>query len=253
MKKMLEYKKIIISCLVIIIIILFIFIGIKLLSKRKNNVDQLKKTIENVFYYLPDDNYTNMNDISDYCKIALLYNSDYLKSDYTLYDNDGNKIKGYTRNNILTSLKSIIGSDAYIDFNKNKSLDYSFLNQDSCVFANDFIANISYDENKKIIYSVKKEEQVRKLYIKWIDQNSETKLKAKALMAVKTDLGYMLYVDYNMQYLIGEYKNIQELEKDLEKNYLKSYDYEFEIAKNGDEYIWKSYKRVGNQENIIYD
>ena len=219
MKKLLEYKKIIISFIVIILLLVLLFVGIKLLSKKENNVDEFKKTIENIFYYLPEDNYTNMNDISDYCKIALLYNSDYLKSDYTLYAKDGNKIKGYTRDNILTSLKSIIGDSAYINFNKNESLDYSFLTQDSCVFASEFISNITYDESKKVLYSEGSGEQVRKLHIKWLDTNSETKLKAKALMSVKTDSGYMLYVDYDMQNLIGEYKNIKELEKDLEKKY----------------------------------
>ena len=126
MKKILKYKKTIIISSILILIFVFTLIITKFANNKKDELSELKDAIENIFYYLPDDNYTTMNDLSDTCKLALIYDTKYLKSDYVFYDNNGKENKGYTKNNVLNSLKNIIGEESIIDFNKDNSGEYKF-------------------------------------------------------------------------------------------------------------------------------
>ena len=244
--------------IVIAILLISLFLILCLVFRKKDNqqdpnIVNMKEAIENVFYYLPDNEYDDMNKISDYCKLSLIYDTDYLGSDYKIYD-DGKKISSYTKNNILSSIKTVLGKDAYLDFNKSENGDYNFIMPDDCKFSNNY--NLTYDEQRQIVYELQKDNSNRKLFVKWQDseENGNTIiLRAKALMAVKSDSGYDLYVDYNMNNLIGSYNNLKEIEKDLDDNYFKSYDYEFRILKEDNNYIWKSYKRNVDEEYIIYD
>lgn len=256
MKKILKYKKTIIISLILILIFVFTLIITKFANNKKDELSELKDAIENIFYYLPNDNYTTMNDLSDTCKLALIYDTKYLKSDYVFYDNNGKENKGYTKNNVLNSLKNIIGEESIIDFNKDNSGEYKFFYPDNCTLINHSVSNLTYDEQKQVFYSIEEEQSNKKLYINWSDeevQGNNITLTAKALMAVKTDSGYDLYVDYNMENLIGSYGDIEKLESELETNYYKSYNYEFSIIKNDDKYAWVSYKREKIDEDIIYD
>ena len=62
-------------------------------------------------------------------------------------------------------------------------------------------------------------------------------------MSVESDTGYDLYSDYNMMNLIGHYKSKSQLEKELNNNYISSYNYEFHIRFENNKYIWKSFVR----------
>ena len=105
--------------LIFVIIILFIVLAI-ILNRflRKDKYANIKSSLENVFFYLKNDYYNDMNDISDDCKIALIYNTKYLKSDYIFYNANGKKILGYTNSNVLSTLSKII-PNATINFNLN--------------------------------------------------------------------------------------------------------------------------------------
>ena len=235
----------------ILIVIIFIFI----LSNKKNKSDtadlsSLKKALGNVFYTLPNDEYKNMNDISDYCKISLIYGSDYLES-----DSKYNNTKAYSISNVSSSIKKILGINATIDFKPDDNGDYKFLKEDNCVFGNNYVSNLSFDSEKQVLYTLKPFKTNRKIYIKWEDEvkdGNDITLYAKALMGVEAEDGYDLYSDFNMEKLIGHYDSKNKLEKSLDSNYILSNNYEFHLRKEKGNYIWKSFTK-NNMDTIIVD
>ena len=133
-------KKNIVITLIFIILILIICVTFKIVTDKnktktikKDDTEILKESLEKIFYFLPNDKYDDMNTISDYCKLALIYDTDYLKSDYTFKNN--NK-KGYTKENIINTVKNILGNNASINFNADEDGQYNFLLTDACMYGN---------------------------------------------------------------------------------------------------------------------
>ena len=90
-------KYIIISIIILIILIFFII----LINNHKDKYSNIKKTVSNTFFYLSFDEYDDMNNISDNCKISLLFDMDGFKKDKIVQN-----VKGYSKGNILNSVKS---------------------------------------------------------------------------------------------------------------------------------------------------
>lgn len=247
MKKFLKNKMLISAVLIVILIliILAIFI-IRKKSDDKISVDDIKDSLANVFYYLPEDKYEDMNNISDYCKVALIYDTDYLKSD-TKIKLDGKNKDAYSKANVLDSIKSILGESASINFKSDESGDYSFLQQDNCYLGNPIVTNLSYDSNKNAVYNLDYEDINKELYIKWADEivNGDTlTLSAQAFVIVKANNQYQVYVDYQMSDSLGIYESLEKAKEAIEEKIYRSYDYKFIFEKENENYIWKSFERV---------
>lgn len=242
--------------ILVIIIIMFFTVSLVIigLNKKEDKYKKIEKALENVFYYLPSDNYDNLSDISDYCKIALIYDTNYIKSDYTIYD-DGKKIKGYTKDNLLSSIKNILGNSATIDFEKNESGDYGFLKQDSCMY-NDKVSSLTYDEGNKVVYNDSKDNNNNILMVDWFDEKEENniiRLKAHALIIAVTDKSYDLYVDNNMEHKIESYQRLKDAMEGAKKNYNRSYIYSFELKLENGNYVWTKYNNNSQmfEEEIV--
>lgn len=251
----LNNKKVIIVFVFSIICLLLIFMIIKI-SKKENNASQyskLENALSNVFYFLDKDEYNNMNEISDFCKLALIYDTDYLISDNSIYNDNGRKIDGFSKNNIKLSIKNILGSNANINMEASSSGDYIFLYFDSCQFGNPKAATLTYDSGRELVYSNSINNSNRKVYVNWVSERligKELVLKAQALMAVQSDSGYDLYIDKNMEYVVGHYKDLKQVERDLKNKYSLSYNYEFSLNKNNNSFIWNKFKRDTNNVEI---
>lgn len=240
--------------LIFVIIILFIVLAI-ILNRflRKDKYANIKSSLENVFFYLKNDYYNDMNDISDDCKIALIYNTKYLKSDYSFYNTNGKKILGYTNSNVLSTLSKII-PNATINFNLNINNTYDFLMGNDCIYTSN-MRILTYDNESKVFYSNNNEESNRLLIIKWnnIDDadSSNIKLYASALMIVKDSNKYDLYIDNNLEYLIGSYSSLKKAKSSALKNFNRSYDYIITLERKNNNYIWKSFERKTFNTNIV--
>ena len=116
-----NFKYIIISIIILIILIFFII----LINNRKDKYSNIKKTISNTFFYLSLDEYDNMNNISDNCKMSLLFDMESFKKDKIIQNT-----KGYSKSNILNSIKKVLGSSATINFSINDFNTYNFLTED---------------------------------------------------------------------------------------------------------------------------
>lgn len=247
----------IIVTIVLVISIILIFSLILLISNSKSNkdndLDLLKTSISKVFFNLPNNEYESMNDISDYCKVIMVFDTEYLKN-YTSYNYNLKNKKAYSIRALNDAVKNILGNNTSISLNPNEEGNYDFVNADSCQFTNDGLLNISYDSEKKLVYNISNEKNIRKIYVKWTNEYKEGNdiiLYAQALMSVESDLGYDLYSDYNMMNLIGHYKSKSQLEKELNQNYVSSYNYEFHIRVENNKYIWKSFVRNNVDEIIV--
>lgn len=254
MKKNLK-NKLLISSLVIVIL-LIIILTIFILEKKsddKISITDIKDSVTNIFYYLPEDKYEDMNNISDYCKISLIYDTDYLKND-TKINLEGKSKKAYSKANVLDSLKKILGSSASINFKSDESGDYSFLQQDNCYLSNPIVTNLSYDSNKNAIYNLDYEDINKELYVKWSDEiiNGDTLiLSAQAFVIVKASDQYQVYVDYQMSDSLGTYQSLEKAKEAIEENIYRSYDYKFIFEKENENYIWKSYERIIKSDMTI--
>ena len=217
----------------------FVIIGF---NKKQNKFKKIEKALENVFYYLPNSNYEDLTDISDYCKIALIYGTDYIKSDYTIYD-DNNKINGYTKDNLLSSIKNILGTNASINFEKDQNGEYRFLKQDSCMY-NDKTSNLTYDEENGVVYNNSDNDNNSVLVVDWFEEKEENKiikLKAHALIIAISDKSYDLYIDNNLEHKIESYQSLSEAMTGAKENFDKSYIYNFEFKLEHGHYIWTRY------------
>ena len=228
-------KYIIISIIILIILIFFII----LINNRKDKYSNIKKTISNTFFYLSLDEYDNMNNISDNCKISLLFDMDGFKKDKSVQN-----VKGYSKSNILNSIKKVLGSSATINFSINDFNTYNFLTEDEC-FYNVNPTTLSYNSTEQVLYRNNTENN-RIIMVNWnkVEANgSIINMNAEALMIVKNEKDYSLFIDKDMNYKIGDYKTLNEAKDAALNNYFRSYKYEFTFNYENGNYIWKKFKR----------
>ena len=244
-------RKLIVGIITVIVVIIISIIFINTNKKTNGKYSKLKNALSNTFFYLEHDDYTDISNISDVCKISLIYDTSYIKSDYTVYDSD-KKIKGYTKNNVLKSIKSILGDSATINFDINELNSYDFLSSDKCIY-NNKISGLTYDSNKNVLYKDDSESINRYVVVKWNDEKENSDyldLKAKALMIVKNEK-YDVYKDNNMEFLIGSYDSLSKAKSAALKNIDKSYQYEFKFKKENSNYIWIEFHRKTYKDIII--
>lgn len=265
MKIIFKNNKKIFGVFCIVIGFILLIIGLRY-TEKKDKITQIEESIEHIFFYLPNEEYSNLNEISDYCKISLVYGTNYLKEDaYLSSDNYNtivkrkkNSVKGYKISNVLKAVQEVLGKNATINFEKNEDDDYEFLIQDSCKFGNKKLQTLNYNESSKYIYSLEDEniENNTKLHIKWdkpIIEDDNVILTAKALLSIKNNNGgYDIYRDKNLSYKIKSINNNNEY------NILKLYDesntYKFVLKKENDNYIWIKYEVINNiEDEVIYD
>ena len=250
MKKYFKYLLI-----VSVIITLSFLVYMVFSNKHKDKYTSLKKTVSNTFFFLYNDKYENMDDISDNCKMSLLFDYNGFKSDKVIINEGGKKIHGYSKNNIATSLKKILGKDSSINFSLNNENLYNFMSDTECIY-NSKVSDLSYDSTKQILYSDGKEHHNKTIVINWDSEYSNgdiIELKASALMIVENENDYTLYVDKDMNYPIGNYNTLKEAKDAALNNYFKSYKYEFKFYKENDNYIWKKFERNKTSSGIIVD
>ena len=251
MKNILSKKLFGIVIIVIVIIILPLFI---FYNKKNEKYTDLKNALSNTFFYLDKDDYDDLNSISDLCKISLIYDTNYMKSDYVIYEIGKEKIKGYTKQNVDNSIKKILGNSASINFELNDLNSYDSILNDVCMY-NDKIINLSYDSDKKVLYNYNPQNKKSKRIImaNWDDDLENLDyltLNAQALMIVKNEK-YDLYKDSKMEYLIGSYNSLNEAKNAARNNFDKSYKYVFKFKKENNNYIWKEFHRKTYNDVIV--
>lgn len=261
MKKIIKNKKI----GIILIIIGLLLFALSFLFNKKDKITMMEEAIEHVFFYLPYDEYDDLNNISDYCKISLIYDTDYLKNDVYLSKDDydtitnskRNSVFGYKKDNVLKAIQSVLGKNIKINFEKNEDDDYEFLLEDKCKYGNKKINTLSYNKSGGYIYSIDEDEEDNsKLYVKWDDPiyNGDTvTLKAYALLAIKNNSGgYDIYLDNNLSNKIDTITS--NISYKIAKLYDQSYIYEFTLKKENNNYIWTNYKITNKfDDTVIYD
>ena len=247
----------------ILVILGFIIVIIGLMNSNKNNkLGKTKSAIENVFFYLPDTEYNDLSEIPDYCKISLVYGTEYVKKDALLSRDDydtivkKNGVYAYKLDTILKGIQDILGDNVTINFEKNNDNEYDLLYSNDCRYGNSKLNTLSYNENYGYLFSMEdNEEDNSKLYVKWMEPvyNDDTViLKAKALLAIKNASGgYDVFADKDLSYKAGSVDTKNKIE-DL---YYKSLDYKFTLKDINDKYIWTKYEVIDNiyNEDVIYD
>lgn len=254
-------KKILIGF--ILVILGFTIVIIVLMNSNKNNkLGKAKNAIENVFFYLPESNYTNLSEIPDYCKISLVYGTDYVKKDALLSSDDydtivkRNGVDAYKLDTILNGIQDILGDNVTINFLKNEDNEYDLLYSNDCRYGNSKLNILSYNENYGYLFSMDNDEEDNsKLYVKWMEPEYKDDiviLKAKALLAIKNASGgYDVFADKDLTYKTGSVDSKDKIE-DL---YYMSLDYRFTLKDVNDKYIWTKYEIIDNiyNEDAIYD
>lgn len=247
----------------ILVILGFTVVIIGLISSQDNNkLGKAKSAIENVFFYLPNDQYTNLSEIPDYCKISLVYGTDYIKKDALLSSDDydtivkKNGVPAYKFDTIINGIQDILGDNVTINFEKNENNEYDLLYSNDCRYGNSKLNNLSYNENHEYFFTMDREEEDNStLYVKWMEPEYKDDLvilKAKALLAIKNASGgYVVYADKDLTYEVGKVSSKSEI-KDL---YYKSMDYKFTLKDINDRYVWTKYEVVDNNysREVIYD
>lgn len=265
MLNLLKTKNVKFGLLLIIIGVLLCIFGV-ISNHKKDKIEQIEEAIEHVFFYLPKSEYDDLNEMSDYCKISLVYGTDYLKNDVylskddydTIVNSKKNSVKGYKLSNVLKSVKAILGDNATINFDVNEYEQYQFLLQDNCKFGNNSLETLSYNQFSKYIYSIDDEEKNNdiKLYVKWEKpefNENEVILTAYALLSIKNSEGhYDIYLDGNLSYKLDVIDG--NVSYKIGKLYDKSNKYIFTLKKENDKYIWSSYKVINAiDDTVIYD
>lgn len=267
--KNLSIKKIIIG---IIFVISIIFIMILLRFGKKN--DGLKvamDAIENIFFFLPETKYDNLNEIPDYCKISLVYGTKYLNDEkyiseddyYTVVKKQDKKaVKAYNKDSILNAIKSILGDDANINFSADENDEYLFLVENGCGYNNKNINSLGYSEIGDYIYSYDNDEAIESnLYIKWekpVIDGDIVNLSAKALLPIENQDGsYTVYTNGERFAVVGTVEKGKKLKDELRKMCDEvDVKYNFTLQKNGSNYIWIKYEVIDNlnsENNLIDD
>ena len=265
-------KKIIISisiCIVAIILII-IFVVIKMQKNKQRELDYFKERLSNIFIYLEDKEYTDLNEIPDHCKISLIYGSKYLKEDTYLSSDDyskevkkntKNSIKAYNKDNILKSLKEVLGNNSTINFDSDENGNYDFLMENGCGVLNKDIDTLNYNSDKEYVFSITDEEKNDeniKLFVKWDDEKIEGNtitLNAYALMTRKrTDGSYEVFADGNLTMYAGEIGKDEDLNSSIEKMYVSSSRrYSFKLKKNNNKYSWIGFDIKDDIYNVQKD
>ena len=267
--KNLSIKKIIIG---IIFVISIIFIMILLRFGKKN--DGLKvamDAIENIFFFLPETKYDNLNEIPDYCKISLVYGTKYLNDEkyiseddyYTVVKKQDKKaVKAYNKDSILNAIKSILGDDANINFSADENDEYLFLVENGCGYNNKNINSLGYSEIGDYIYSYDNDEAIESnLYIKWekpVIDGDIVNLSAKALLPIENQDGsYTVYTNGERFAVVGTVEKGKKLKDELRKMCDEvDVKYNFTLQKNGSNYMWIKYEVIDNlnsENNLIDD
>ena len=255
-------KRIIIGFLLVILGFIIVIIGLMNSNNNNNKLGKVKSAIENVFFYLPNYEYTDLSKIPDYCKISLVYGTDYIKKDALLNYDDydtivkKNGVPAYKLDTIINGIHDILGDNASINFEKNSDNEYDLLYSNDCRYGNSKLNNLSYNENHRYFFTMDREEEDNsKLYVKWMKPEYKDDLvilKAKALLAIKNASGgYDVFANKDLTYKAGEVNNKSEI-KDL---YYMSLDYKFTLKNINDKYIWTKYEVIDNiyNEDVIYD
>lgn len=261
--KILNNKKIVIFIVSVLIIAGSIF-GICKYNQynEKNKYDKIKKSIENIFFYLPEKEYTDLNLIPDYCKISMVFGTKYLNyskyissKDYItpVKKKDKDSVGVYATEDIENAVKKIIGKDATIKYNKDSEGDYEFTIENGCGYNNSSLDLLRYNDQEKYIFSSKitEEDSNSKIYVKWLEPEKSKDgiiLKAYAFEVVKNDDdSYTLYADSNRNFVADVVANKETLDKKIDELYkTKSRLYQFVIKKSGKDYKWVSYKIIDN-------
>ena len=241
----------------VILVSVILLIMIKGENKR-DKLKEMKDSIENIFFYLPEKEYSNMNDMPEYCKISLVFGQEYMKPNTYLSSDDydtevkkgqNNSIKAYSKDNITNTIKSLLGNDATLNIELDEEGDYPSLVENGCGYNNKNISILSYNDIKEYIYSIndREEENNYVLHVKWTKEekkDNEVILEANALLTSKNEDGsYDVYADYEGKYRVETIEAAKDLEKELEDLYdLWSNIYTFTLEKVKDGYVWKSYK-----------
>ena len=264
-------KNIIIICSITgtVILVSVILLIINIVGNKRNKLQEMKDSIENIFFYLPEKEYDNMNEIPDYCKISFVFGQDYLKKDSYLniesYNTEekklnDNNVPAYKKDNILKNVKVLLGDDATINFDMDSDMNYQFLVENGCGYNNKYITALSYNEEKEYIYSLKEEkENLYELHVKWDKEErkgNEVILEAKALLTKKNEDGsYDVYADPKNIYRVYTVEAGKNLEEELNELYeIYSNIFSFTLEKQKNNYIWKKFKLDDskyNQEIII--
>lgn len=265
-------KKIIISisiCIVAIILII-IFVVFKMQKNKQRELDYFKERLSNIFIYLEDKEYTDLNEIPDHCKISLIYGSKYLKEDTYLSSDDyskevkkntKNSIKAYNKDNILKSLKEVLGNNSTINFDSDENGNYDFLMENGCGVLNKDIDTLNYNSDKEYVFSITDEEKNDeniKLFVKWDDEKIEGNtitLNAYALMTRKrADGSYEVFADGNLTMYAGEIGKDEDLNSSIEKMYVSSSRrYIFKLKKNNNKYSWIGFDIKDDIYNVQKD
>ena len=258
MKNMVKNKKILIGGISAIAVVI-LGIAIVLLIKntiKKDKLKEIQDSIENVFFYLPEEKYDNLNDIPDYCKVSLVYGTDYIKSDALLSTDDydtvldkkgDNTTEAYNIETILNAVKKVLGDDSTINFDANEDGDYEFIEENGCGYNNKSIGKLSYNVQNEYIYT-KEQKEIQKVYVKWeepqIDGDNIT-LTAYALLPLSNDDGsYTVYANGSLNLVAGTIEAGKNLDEEISNMYNDSLKYVIKLKKNNDDYTWVSYEVI---------
>ena len=215
------------GCALLIVLVVFL---LNLGGKKEDKLEKVKQSIENVFFYLPDYKYEDVNGIPDYCKVSLVYGTSYIekykivsKEDTTkeVKKEDKTTTRAYSTEEIENALKKIIGSSATLNYDKDAEGDYVFTIENGCGYNNKNINVLSYDEENKYVTSLdKKNDNVSKVYTKWEEQEKDGNkivYNVYALEATeKEDGSYDIYADKDHNYYVKNIKNSKNIEKEIE-------------------------------------
>lgn len=266
MKEKFKNKKIV-FCVILFVLIIIICVTILLIKNRKkvNQLDEIKKSIENVLFYLPSNKVDNINDIPDSCKLNLVYGTSYLKSDFNLstedYDtvvkkNSKNSVKAYSEDAILEALKKVLGEEATFNFDADEEGEYEFITENSCGNNNKNIGKLSYNSEKGYIYT-KDEKEFSKIYVKWdepVIEGDNLYLTAYALLPLLNEDGsYTVYADKNQTYVAGKIDPGKNVDSEILNMYDRALKYKITLKKNGKKYTWINYEIVDDVYNVKYD
>lgn len=159
---------------VVVLVSVILIINNKSGNKR-DKLKEMKDSIENIFFYLPEKEYTNTNEIPEYCKISLVFGQDYMKPDTYLSVDDystelkeqNNSVKAYSKDNIINTIKSLLGNDATLSLELDEEGDYPSLEENGCGYNNKNISILSYNEEKNIYFLliVMKKKKINMIYM----------------------------------------------------------------------------------------
>lgn len=245
-------KNVLIISGIIVFVLIIVICILTVINSKQDKYKNIKNSMEKVFFYLDKDEYEKIDEMSDFCKIALIYDSSYMKKESS---------NRYSKDKFMRAIRSILGNDVNFNFNLNELDTYNFLMSDTCLYSNPELGNLSYDSSSKQIYIDNKnnDEKINNSYylqVSWdkpIENGNLITLRAKALLIEKNDNSYNIYADLEKNESLGEYKSLKEARKYAEKSMYYSVDYEFTLENKNGNLIWKSFKKNKVSSDTIID